>query len=103
MRRVSTRREAHEAQNSKQTLLQKLGAGHLKFSQLPIGNRQLEIFSDVAYDRMVDISPAVVGLGFGMDQDAEEFWSVLFEADFESCLDVVDTRERHVIADGDVA
>ena len=52
---------------------------------------------------MVDISPAVVGLGFGMDQDAEEFWSVLFEADFEGCLDIVDARERHVIADGDVA
>ena len=54
-------------------------------------------------DQMVDISPAVIGLGFGVDQDSEEFWSVLFEADFQSGLDVVDTGEGHVIADGDVA
>ena len=42
-------------------------------------------------------------MGFGVDQNAEEFGGVLFEADFERGLDVVDAGEGHVVADGDVA
>src|SRR5712664_1610437 len=52
------------------------------------------VFAVIIFTSFLHTLPAVVGTGFRVNQDAEQFGRVLLESDFEVGLNIVHSRER---------